>query len=93
MIESTNKTKYKMKKRLIAIMAVLFLTVGSAFAQVIITDEDVNHNRAEGDANAIGVMVPMQNVDMDQWKVAPLGSGVLLLAGLGAAYLARKRKK
>ena len=82
-----------MKKRLIAIMAVLFLTVGSAFAQVIITDEDVNHNRAEGDANAIGVMVPMQNVDMDQWKVAPLGSGVLLLAGLGAAYLMRTRKE
>ena len=82
-----------MKKRLIAIMAVLFLTVGRAFAQVIITDEDVNHNRGTRDGQEIGVMVPMQNVDMDQWKVAPLGSGVLLLAGLGAAYLARKRKK
>ena len=82
-----------MKKKLIPIMAVLFLTVGNAFSQVIITDEDVNNNRLNRDGDEIGVMVPRQNVDMDQWKVAPLGSGVLLLAGLGAAYLARKRSK
>ena len=82
-----------MKKKLIPIMAVLFLTVGNAFSQVIITDEDVNHNRATRDAEEFGVMVPMQKFDGDQWKVAPLGSGILLLAGLGAAYLVRKRKK
>ena len=82
-----------MKKRLIAIMAVLFLTVGSALAQVIITDEDVNHNRATRDAEEFGVMVPMQKFDGDQWKVAPLGNGILLLAGLSAAYLMRKRKE
>ena len=82
-----------MKKKLIAIVAVLFMTVGTAFSQVIITDEDFNHNRAEGFPNDFGVMVPMQNVNMDQWKQAPLGSGLFLLAGLGAAYLLRKRKE
>ena len=55
-------------------MAVLFLTVGSALAQVIITDEDVNHNRATRDAEEFGVMVPMQKFDGDQWKVAPLAT-------------------
>ena len=82
-----------MKKRLITLMTVMLMAVGSAFAQVIITDEDVNNNRLNRDGDEIGVMVPRQNVDMDQWKVAPLGSGILLLAGLGAAYLVRKRKE
>lgn len=81
-----------MKKRMLTLMTVLLMAVGSAFAQVIITDEDVNHNRTEADPNDFGVMVPMQNANMDQWKQAPLGSGILLLAGLGAAYLVKKRK-
>ena len=82
-----------MNKKMLTLMTVLLMAVGSAFAQVIITDEDVNHNRGTRDGDEIGVMVPMQNVNMDQWKFAPLGSGVLLLAGLGAAYLVGKRKK
>ena len=81
-----------MKKKLIAIVAVLFMTVGTAFSQVIITDEDFNHNRANTNPD-FGVMVPMQNVNMDQWKQAPLGSGLLLFAGLGAAYLLKKKKQ
>ena len=81
-----------MKKKMLTLMTVLLMAVGSAFAQVIITDEDVNHNRAERDAQQIGVMVPMQNANMDQWKIAPLGNGILLLVGLGAAYLVKKRK-
>ena len=63
-----------MKKKLIAIMAALLLTVGTAFSQVILTDEDINHNRADANPNEFGVMVPMQNANMDQWKHAPLGS-------------------
>ena len=81
-----------MKKKLIAIVAVLFMTVGTAFSQVIITDEDFNHNRLNSDPE-FGVMVPMQNVNMDQWKQAPLGSGLLLFARLGAAYLLKKKKQ
>lgn len=82
-----------MKKKVLTLMTVLLMAAGSAFAQVIITDEDINHNRADASPNDFGVMVPMQNVNMDQWKQAPLGSGILLLAGLGAAYLVKKRKK
>lgn len=74
-------------------MAAMLMAVGTAFGQVIITDEDVNHNRAEQNTSNIGVMVLSEGVNMDQWKNAPLGSGILLLAGLGAAYLVGKRKK
>ena len=81
-----------MKKRMLTLMTVLLMAVGSAFAQVIITDEDVAHNRAEQNVSNFGVMVPAQGASMDQYKHAPLGSGILLLAGLGAAYLVKKRK-
>ena len=82
-----------MKKKVIAIVAALLMTVGSAFSQVILTDEDINHNRAQQDASEFGVMVPGQGLAMDQYKYSPLGNGVLLLAGLGAAYLIKKKKQ
>ena len=82
-----------MKKKVIAIVAALLLTVGTAFSQVILTDEDFNHNRNEVSPDEFGVMVPGQGYAMDQYKHAPLDGGVLLLAGLGAAYLLRKRKE
>ena len=82
-----------MKKKLITLMTVLFVAVGSVFSQVIITDEDVNHNRLERDPAEFGVMVPGENMDIDQYKWAPLDGGMLLLAGLGAAYLLKKKKQ
>ena len=82
-----------MKKKVIAIVAALFLTVGSAFSQVILTDEDFNHNRNQVTPEEFGVMVPAQGYNIDQYKHAPLGNGVLLLAGLGAAYLLKKKKQ
>ena len=50
-------------------------------------------SRAEVEADYIGNMVPMENVTLDQWKHVPLGNGLLLLAGMGAAYQLGKRKK
>lgn len=83
-----------MKRRMISLIAAMLIAVGPAFSQVIITEGDVNHNRVEGDAsNNFGVMVLAQGETLDQWKYAPLDGGVLLLAGLGAAYLIGKRKK
>ena len=83
-----------MKKRYVILLTTLFLSLSSVFGQIIYTDEDAGLNpRQTTQTNELGVMVPMQNVDMDQWKIAPLGSGVLVLAGLGGAYLLAKRKK
>ncbi len=82
-----------MKKRMLSLVAALMLAVGPAIGQVIITEGDYNHNRGEQSAEEVSVMVPGQGMNTDQWKIAPLGNGVLLLAGLGAAYLLRKHKK
>ena len=84
-----------MKKKSIAIIVILFLAIQSAVGQIILTEEDVGINqRLSGDANTFGVMVPLQNSNLDQWKEnhIPLGNGLLLLAGFGGAYLIRKRK-
>ena len=85
-----------MNKRLFIILFTLVLSVGASFGQIIYTDEDYGTHLRSGSSNPeIGVMVPLQNSNLDQWKYeyVPLGDGLLLLAGLGAAYLIGKRKK
>ena len=83
-----------MKKRIFALVTVLFMAVMPAMSQVFMTEEDMwETTRTNRDVQQIGVMVPMQKVDMDQWKYVPVGEGVFLLAGMGAAYLLGKRKK
>ena len=81
-----------MKKRIVILATAIVMTVSSAFGQIIITEEDANHNRAEQNNSNIGVMVLSEGANYDQWKYAPLDGGVLLLAGLGAVYLLGKRK-
>ncbi len=81
-----------MKKKMLSLVAALLLAVGPAIGQIIIQEGDANHNRAYAQ-NAVSVMVPRELMDVDQWKHAPLGNGMLLLAGLGAAYALSKRKK
>ena len=84
----------KMKKSIvIIIIAMLIGCFKPLSAQIIYTEEDAGINpRAQADGN-MGVMVPMQDVYMDQWKITPLGNGFLLLAGMGGAYLLSKRSK
>ena len=82
-----------MKKRIVILATALLMTVAPVFGQIIITEEDPNHNRAEQNNSNIGVMVLSEGVNYDQWKYAPLDGGWLLLAGLGSAYLLNKRKK
>ena len=83
-----------MKKSIvIIIIAMLMGCFKPLSAQIIYTEEDAGLNpraQAQGDFN---VMVPMQGVSLDQWKITPLGNGFLLLAGMGGAYLLSKRKK
>lgn len=81
-----------MKKRILTLTAALLMTIGPAIGQVIITDGDVNHNRTESDPTEVTVMVPTEGAFYDQYKQAPLGEGVLLLAAMGAAYLLGKKR-
>ncbi len=84
-----------MKKRTILLITLLMLSIGITYGQIIVTKEDEGLNpRAGGSSGDFGVMVPMQNVHIDQWKLeyVPAGNGLLWLVGLGGAYLYGKRK-
>ena len=83
-----------MKKRTIIIATIFLMALQSAMGQIIYTQEDQGtHPRGSGDP--FNVMVPLQNVNYDQWKeeMVPVGNGLLLLIGLGGAYLLKKKKE
>ena len=84
-----------MKKTIliIRIAAVILLGVlaGTAKAQIFIEDYDqVSAPRAP--AQDITIFVGTQGGSADQYYT-PLGSGTLLLFGLGGVYLLKKRKR
>lgn len=83
-----------MKKRIVLILTVLILGLQPIFGQIIYTDEDAGHHTRQVNTgtDVFGVMVPQQNIDADQWKVTPLSDGLLLLVGLGGAYLLKKKR-
>lgn len=85
-----------MKKRTIAFIVIALLAIQSAIGQIILTEEDVGINqRVSGGSGDFNVMVPLQNADLDQWQgdYLPLGEGLFLLAGLGGAYLLKKKSE
>lgn len=82
-----------MKKIRFIILITVCLSFTPMFGQMILTDEDVGLNpRAASSTPNNGVMVPLQNVNYDQWEYLPLSDGLLLLAGLGGAYLLKKKR-
>ena len=80
-------------KKLIMTIAIATMLSVPAMAQVFMDDEDLNQNRGEMTVDEFGVMVPRTGVTYDQYKYAPVGEGILLLAGLAGAYLIGKRRK
>ena len=82
-----------MKKRIITVVFTLFMAAAPAIGQVIYLDEDITNLRKGREGNELGVMIPLQGQDYDQFEYAPLGEGMLMLLGMGGAYLAAKRKK
>ena len=84
-----------MNKKLLIILFAIVLSIGSAFGQIIYTDEDQGlHPRSGSSDPGLGVMVPLQNSNLDQWKeeYVPLADGLLLLVGMGGAYLFKKKR-
>ena len=93
-----------MKRLVLTIAIVLGLTVGS-YAQggLFRRGSDAGNapdagysftNTGRGGDGMGNPMLPNHNTDeLGNDQPAPLGSGVVLLAGLGAAYLAGKRRK
>lgn len=80
-----------MKKKATIIIAIMLLAVSTTFGQIIFTEEDQNANtRTSGN---FGVMVPMQNTNVDQYMlgIVPVGSSLLLLSTLAGSYLLLKK--
>ena len=82
-----------MKKKWITALVVMVMAVTQAMGQMVFLDEDVNHQRKARDGEELGVMIPLQNQPYDQFEYSPLGEGLLMLLGMGGAYLLAKRKK
>lgn len=80
-----------MRNKIVAILTVLLFTTGITQAQVFIMDEDLGDNSRIGGSSFVIPPVPYQGADLDEY--VPLEEGLLLLAGLGGAYLLKKRKK
>jgi hypothetical protein len=81
-----------MKKRIVTIMAALFLAVTPMMSQVFIMEDDDAMNVRDPEGSIVfNVMVPTQDTNTEQF--IPIGGGALLLAGLGGAYLLCKRRK
>ena len=78
------------KRRVLVLLTTLLLLAGSSKAQVFIADDEFEGMMRRADPDYV-LVVPLQGTDADQYT--PIGSGALLLAGLGGAYLLTKRKK
>lgn len=79
-------------KKLTLTIAMTFGLMLSVNAQVFMIDDDAYNGRADA-GEGVSVIVPIHGVEYDQTNYTPLGGGTLLLAGLGAAYLMKKKHK
>jgi hypothetical protein len=83
-------TKKTFQGIVIVIVSLLVFLVGSAKAQIFLQDfEQTDNPRVEADD--YGFIIGTQGSDADQY--VPLGDGLLVLVGLGGAYLLKNRKR
>lgn len=76
------------------ILAAALLLMNAVHAQVFIISDEEFLNSERLSQNTTIPFIPYQGGDSDQTlNYTPLGSGWLVLAGLGTAYLIRKRRK
>lgn len=76
---------------LIAMTALLALSI-PVKAQIFLLEDEHEHSQRVNHTE-FNVPIPYQGDDSDQYLYVPLGSGWLLLAGLGSAYLMGKKRK
>jgi hypothetical protein len=78
------------KNKTVVLVALMLMLARPMQAQIFIMDDEFESNIRVGESEFV-VPAPYQGGDLDQYL--PLGDGLLLLAGLGGAYLLGKRKK
>lgn len=91
MYRNNNWSKRVLMMALLMCLMVSPILTDHAYAQVFISDEEYNNNRANVTEGDLVPILP-QNLEVD-WIISPIGEGWLLLAGLGGAYLLGKRRK
>lgn len=79
-------------KKLIMTIAIATMFVAPAMAQVFLDDEDINGNRDGENTSQLLINNPAVYDSGEDWY-APVGEGIVLLAGLAGAYLVGKRRK
>lgn len=77
-------------KKLIMTIAIATMFVAPAMAQVFLDEDEYNANRAGN--TAMNIPNPAVYDSGEDWY-APVGEGIVLLAGLAGAYLIGKRRK
>ncbi len=77
-------------KKLIMTIAIATMFVAPAMAQVFLDEDEYNANRAGN--TAMNIPNPAVYDSGEDWY-APVGEGIVLLAGLAGAYLVGKRRK
>ena len=82
----------KSVKKMVSIVIITLLVMMShtAYSQMFLMDFDQDGNPRDP-AEDMGTIIPIEGLDVDQY--VPIGDGILLLAGLGGAYLLAKKKK
>ena len=82
-------------KRTILIAFILLLSMMSASAQIIYTDEDNSTHLRMENSSSLAIMVPLQNVNYDQWKLmyVPSESYACMMLLFGIGYLSIKKKE
>ena len=80
-----------MKKRIFAIVAALLMASAPMMAQVFLDDEELLNSRAGNNEPSMYVDNPHVYNSGEDWY-APVGEGLIVLAGLSGAYLLGKRK-
>ena len=93
MRQNMNNTKERrvMRKSFILLVTMLFMAL-PMHSQVFLTQEDLDSER-DGQWADIGLIIPIHEQDFDQAEYSPLGSGIVLLAALGGAYLIGKKRR
>jgi MYXO-CTERM domain-containing protein len=95
----TNKKRNKMKRFIIALSFIVALGIGANAQEYQFVDSksdgffssSITSESEYRSGDEIFPALPSQGIYGDQ--AAPVGSGLLLLAGMGAAYALRKRRK
>ena len=81
-----------MKKRLLIIVAVLTMAITPSMAQIFLSEDEYNDGRRAADPDAVGALIPEQDIIYDQYYT-PIGGELVLLTGFGVSYLLGKRKE